>query len=203
MPAAARSASITLVCGMSGSGKTHWLLSKIKKQNRVLVWDMKNEYARDHGFESIDNKGALIERLRTSRTGRIAFHSINPKDFDFFCRAAYAWGRCVVISEELADVTSPGKAPLGWGMVLRRGRDRRLIVYGVTQRPVESDKTIMGNVTLIHCHALPLQSDRDYMAKQLDVPPQRLNDLEPYEWIEREGRIIRTNKPANTAARTR
>ena len=187
-------ANITLVCGGSGSGKTAWLIRQIKKEKRVLVWDMKGEYSRDHGFEAVDTLPALIERLRKARAARIAFRSIRPAEFDQFCRAAYAWGSCVVIAEELADVTTPGKAPLGWGMVVRRGRDRALIVYGVTQRPAESDKTILGNVTRVHCCMLPFARDREYMARQLDIDQARIDALRPLDWIEREGMTIRSGK---------
>lgn len=187
-------ASITLVCGASGSGKTAWLIKRIRRAPRVVVWDMKGEYARDHGFTLLDSKSALIAALRSAKAGRFAFRSIVPGDFDFFCRAAYAWGKCVVIAEELADVTTPGKAPLGWGMVVRRGRDRALDVYGVTQRPAESDKTIIGNATLMHCAMLPRFADRQYMAREMDMEPERITALQPLEWIEREGMTTRTGK---------
>ena len=195
-------ANITLVCGGSGSGKTAWLIRQIKKAKRVLVWDMKGEYARDHGFRLIDtpmaivnaNRVALIDTIRAARVGRFSFRSTNPADFSFFCRVAYAWGNCVVIAEELADVTTPGKAPLGWGMVVRRGRDRALTVYGVTQRPAESDKTIMGNVTRVHCCMLPRAGDRAYMAREMDIDQARIDALQPLDWIEREGMTIRSGK---------
>lgn len=187
-------ASITLVCGASGSGKTAWLIQRIRRAKRVVVWDMKGEYARDHGFILLSDKSQLIDTLRRSRAGRFAFRSIVPADFDFFCRAAYAWGKCVVIAEELADVTAPGKAPLGWGMVVRRGRDRALEVYGVTQRPAESDKTIIGNATLMHCAMLPRFADRQYMAREMDYPAEKITALQPLEWVEREGTLYRTGK---------
>ena len=83
-------------------------------------------------------------------------------------------------------MTSPGKAPLGWGMVVRRGRDkeRRLKVYGVTQRPSESDKTIMGNWTLIHCCLMTRFDDRAYMAKEMNIPREAIDSLQPLQWIE-------------------
>lgn len=195
--AAVKSAN-TLVCGYSSSGKTWWMMQQIKSHKRVLCWDMKNEYARDWDFVSIKSKAALIDTLRRAKVGRFAFHSINPGEFEFFCKAAYAWGDCTVIAEELADVTTPAKAPLGWGMVLRRGRERRLIVYGVTQRPQESDKTIFGNAYRVHCHTLPLLSDQEYMAKRLGVPLEDVAGLDDYDYIERERKEIRRYKyPGN------
>lgn len=187
-------ANITLVCGGSGSGKTAWLVREIKRAKRVIVWDMKGEYSRDHGFVRVSSRTQLVKLLRARERGRFAFCSIDPREFDFFCRAAYAWGKCVVVAEELADVTSPGKAPLGWGMVVRRGRDRALCVYGVTQRPAESDKTVIGNATRIHCCMLPRPGDRAYMARELDIEQSRLDALRPLEWIEKEGGEVKTGR---------
>ena len=177
-------AHIVLVCGGSGSGKTAWLTRQIKRERRVLVWDMKGEYARDFGYELIESLPALIERIRSAKEARVAFRSLYPKDFDMWCRIAYAWGRCVVIAEELADVTTPGKAPPGWGMVVRRGRDRALKVYGVTQRPSESDKTIVGNRTMVHCCTLPRAADRAYMAREMGIDQSMLDGLQPLHYVE-------------------
>ncbi len=178
-------AHIVVVCGGSGVGKTHWLTGEIRKERRVMVWDMKGEYARDFGYQKVTGKMELLEIMKTSSLARISFQSVEAKNFDFFCRAAYAWGDCTVIAEELADVTTPAKAPTGWGMVVRRGRDRALRVYGVTQRPSESDKTIIGNRTLIHCCLMPRAQDRLYMAREMDISKERLDRLQRYEWIER------------------
>lgn len=184
-----------MVCGGSGSGKTAWLSRQVKKEKRVIVWDMKGEYARDFGYELVATLPALIERVRGAKEARIAFSSVNPKDFDAWARVAYAWGRCVVIAEELADVTTPGKAPLGWGMVVRRGRDRALKVYGVTQRPSESDKTIVGNRTLVHCCMLPRAADRAYMAREMGIEQSVLDSLQPLQYVEadQQNRITRRN----------
>jgi len=177
-----RAASIIVVCGSSGSGKSAWVKQRIAKARRVLVWDVDDEY---EGFERITAPAALIEALRSAKAGRFAF--VAPvKAFDLWARAAFAWGNCTAVAEELAGVTTPGKAPPGWHQLVSRGRKRGIEVIGVTQRPSESDKTIMGNATLIHCGMLAREQDRAYMARELDVPLAQVNELEPLEWIERK-----------------
>jgi hypothetical protein len=98
--------------------------------------------------------------------------------------AAFSWGNCTAVAEETADVTTPAKAPVGWGTLVRRGRKRGISIIGVTQRPAESDKTIIGNATKIHCGMLKRPQDRKYMALEMDVPLQVVNELKPLEWLE-------------------
>jgi len=177
-----RAASIIVVCGSSGSGKSAWVKQRIAKARRVLVWDVDDEY---EGFERITAPVALVDALRSASAGRFAF--VAPvKAFDLWTRAAFAWGNCTVVAEELAGVTTPGKAPPGWHQLVSRGRKRGIEVIGVTQRPSESDKTIMGNATLIHCCMLSRRQDRAYMSQELDAPELLLSKLEPLQWIEKK-----------------
>jgi hypothetical protein len=180
-----RAADIRLITGQSGSGKSFYVKSCTDSSKRVLVWDVKGEY---RGFQRIEgDRLALVRALKGAGAGRFAYVPRHLADFDFWCQAAYAWGHCDVIAEELADVTTPGKAPPGWGVILRRGRERVLRVFGVTQRPAESDKTIMGNWTLARCFSLRREGDRAYMARELGVSQGMLDSLQldRHEWIER------------------
>ena len=186
-------ADITLVTGQSESGKTAYTKSRIAKIPRVLAFDVKGDYANLPGFIVVERAADLVRVLQAGQHRRVTYvpkPSGLPDRFDFWCKCAYAWGNCAVIAEELADVTTPGKAPEGWGWVIRRGRDRNLVVFGITQRPSESDKTILGNVTKIHCCTMGRSDDRKYMAKELDVTQATLNglNLDKLEWIEKDFR---------------
>ena len=93
------------------------------------------------------------------------------------------WGWATVVVEELADVTSSSKAPQGWGDVLRKGRAIGLKIYGLTQRPAESDKTIIGNASLFHAGRQSRSADRKYMAAELNLSAEDLL-LDDGEYIE-------------------
>lgn len=166
-------------------GKTHALLRRLAGFDRVIVWDMKGEYSRDLGFERVPGAG-LYDRLRAG-PGRISVTSHDPRHFQNFCTLAHWWGACAVVAEELADVTRPGKAPLEWGIVLRRGRDRALSVFAVSQRPTECDTTIFGLRTYTAAFYLPRANDRAYMARELDTDRRRLDALKPHQFLERNG----------------
>jgi hypothetical protein len=116
---------------------------------------------------------------------------MGPREFDAFCRLAWVWiraARGALVIEELASVTTPGKAPPAWGDIVRAGLRYGPSLYALTQRPSESDKTVMGNATVIHSHAMARANDRRYMAAELDTDPAELAKLRPLEWVERDRR---------------
>lgn len=185
-------ARIVLVCGGSGTGKSAWVKREIAKARRLLVWDVTGEYARA-GLTPLSSCAELVAAIRAP-AGRLAFvpHPTAKRGlsslFDFWSRCAYAWAGATIVADELADVTTPAKAPEGWGMVIRRGRHRGLAVYAVTQRPAESDKTTVGNATLIHCCRLKRATDRAYMAREMGIDQSRLDALAPLDWLESDDR---------------
>lgn len=184
----AHKAEIVLGTGSSGAGKTTWIKKKIiKPRKRAIIFDAaKHEYGDVAGIIARSERELLAAiRANLDNGAKIAFQPTRPtpENFDFFCRAAYAWGDATVVAEELADVTTPGKAPPGWGDVLRKGRAYGLKVYGLTQRPAESDKTIIGNATLIHAGRQSRLKDRKYMADEMGLTPADFV-MKPGEWIE-------------------
>ncbi len=178
-----RKALIVVVCGSAGSGKSAWTKRQVRRAPRLVVWDIDDEYSAER-CQRITSIPQLARALRTHKRGRFAYVG-KPSDFEAFCKAAFAWGECAVVAEELADVTSPGKAPDGWGELVRRGRKRGISIFAVTQRPSESDKTIVGNASVIHVGRLNRAADRAYMAREMDIPQSEIDALKPLEWIEK------------------
>lgn len=185
-----RAADITVVVGSSGSGKSAWVKREIADARRVLVWDVDEEYAGLRGFRRVGTASELARQLRAAAVGRFAFVPASLALFDTWALCAFAWGNCVAVAEETADVTQPGKAPPGWGTLVRRGRKRGVQLFAVTQRPSESDKTVIGNATRLHVAQLARAADRTYMARELDLDQSHLDKLQPLEWIEkRRGQV--------------
>lgn len=181
--------------GSSRSGKSAYVVQQVKNDKRVIVWnekDNKNDlsnYDERNGFQRVYKKTDLIRLIKQNPEGplRVCYVPTKLTDFDWWARLAYAWGRvkkCTVIAEELSDVTTPAKAPQGWGMVCRKLLGYGCNIYAITQRPSESDKTSIGNATMLHCGRLQRDGDRAYMAKEMNIDKSIIDNLKPLEWAE-------------------
>jgi hypothetical protein len=153
---------------------------------------------------TIAQLGALIVR-DIDRPGPFRYGYVGPVTaghFTTFCQLAWAWMRAapagVLVVEELADVTTPGKAPAGWGEIARKHRHANGRVYALTQRPAESDKTIVGCAAVLHTGFMNTARDRKYMADCLDIPLAEVTNLARLHWVERNMRTRELTRGAVT-----
>jgi len=196
-----RKACIELFCGSSGSGKSYKVKSKIKKAKRLVIFDPDDEYSDVANIITVRTAQALLAKLKQNPKGglRIRYVANGEAAFNVWAKAAFAWGNCVAVAEEIAGVTSPGKAPAGWHTLVSRGRKRGITIYAVTQRPSESDKTILGNLSKIWVGRMARAKDRKYMATELDVHERDLAELKALDYLERdmlENVVMRGNSKA-------
>lgn len=190
------------VTGASRSGKSTRVARDVRKARRLLVWDYpKGEWAARYNCRRVTSFRELAELTRPgARPARIAFHPGAVRDpaaaFDAWAWIAFGYGQAhgaPIIAEELSSVTHPGKAPAGWGnlcrMVLGYGSD----LYAVTQRPAESDKTALGNASIVHVGRFTIPDDRVTMARYLGASVAEVAALQPFEYLERDamGRVSR------------
>jgi hypothetical protein len=177
-------------------------VDRVRPARRLLVWDSAGEFSDLHGCLRITSVSELAQWVKPGAPARrLAFCvPVTAANFDAFCRLAWVYIRAhedaVLVVEELSDVTSPGKAPVAWGELIRKGLRYGPTIYVLTQRPAESDKTSIGNASVLHVHQCALEIDSIYMAKQLRVPVDQVEALAPYEFIERDRRtkILATGK---------
>jgi hypothetical protein len=164
---------------------------------RLLVWDSVGEWTRGRVVTPVPGLLELHAAITPclAKGGGFRYGYTGPATrahFETFCRLAWVWMRSapdsVLVVEELADVTSPGKAPAAWGEIVRKHRHVQGRVYALTQRPAESDKTIVGNAAVIHGGFMAFAEDRAYMARCLDVPLAEVTALRRLDWIERDMR---------------
>lgn len=193
--------------GSTRQGKGVSVKADIRRSRvkRVIVWSVK---------ERIDRYGEMklgvpvhyartpAELLFTIRqvgklNALIIYMPQSMKEFDLWCRMAFAWGQfkpCAIVGEELADVTTPSKAPEGWGRICRQILGYGCDVYAVTQRPAESDKTSVRNRSYVVVHHLVSPDDRAYIAKETGIPRADIDGLliESLCWIRSDfGKITR------------
>lgn len=181
------SGKLRVYVGKSRSGKTQKAMADLARFKYQLVWDCEGQYKATYRLRTIaDLKRNLARYLKKlpGRAERICYTG-RLDDFNQFCQLAFIWVRALahygqrsaIVFEETADVTSPGKAPEHYGILLRRGLKYGVELMCITQRPSESDKTSIGNANITHICAMKRDKDRKYMAEDTGVPIDVLQGL--------------------------
>lgn len=198
--------NLRLYCGATGSGKGVSLREYMRglKPSRLIVWDPLNEYG--DLVTVTTSKLGDVARMAKLKTFRVAFAPGPHNDGDYkekfsmFCRIVFAAGNCVMLVEELADVTSPSYAPPAWRQCTKKGRHAGLQIIAATQRPADIDKHFLGGCTYIRCFTQRFPADAKAMAGAMKLPFETINALETREegavtilsWIEKDFRTGKT-----------
>lgn len=177
-----------VIAGASRSGKTWWTTKAVRRARRVFAYDPEDQWAQLPGWTKVTTRAALLAAAQKPGPQRIAYVAAGDikAEFDFWCGCVMYAGRYVepldCIGEELADVTTPSKAPGNWGILLRRGLKRGINIYAISQRWAEADKTAIGNASEYVCFSMG-GDDIDYMAKKTRIPVAELEALKPLEFV--------------------
>ncbi|MBR9791227.1 MAG: ATP-binding protein [Gammaproteobacteria bacterium] len=173
------------ICGNSGTGKSSYIKEIMKGYKRIIAFDPDDEYGTMPGFTRIETARELVAKLKAAGSGnfKIAFVGEGKAAFEFWCECVFKVGLCLAIAEEIADVTSPAKAPPAWGKLIRRGRKFGVKICAVTQRPAEADKTILSNAAFIRTFALGRFSDRQAISREIQLSINVMEKMRPLDWI--------------------
>lgn len=170
------------LCGTTGSGKSSFLrrLRDLDQFRRVILWDPDHDHAAAHYSTQVAFKRAVMQGIASGDRFRVAYSpaSATAEEFEFWC--AVLWAALdgnvptAAIVEELADVTGSGKAKAHWGQLSRKSRKYGGVIYSISQRPSEIDKTILNQSAFKWCGVLETDADRRYMSGVLSVTPDDL-----------------------------
>lgn len=144
---------LIVVGGASRSGKTAYVRRQVEKEPRAWAWDPEDQWAELPGWHRVTSAAELITLAQSPGPQRVAYVAGGDLSAAFgvwaglVLYAARYVKPLVAVAEELADVTTPAKAPGNWGILLRRGLKRGLRVYAISQRWQEADKTALGNAS--------------------------------------------------------
>ena len=178
-----------VIGGASRSGKTAWTRKATAKEKRIFAWDPEAQWCDVPGFRKITRRADMLKAMGATGPLKLAYVAGGKlqDEFDFFTGCAMYAGRYVeplaVISEELADVTTPSKAPGNWGILVRRGLKRGISIYAISQRWAEADKTAVGNASEFVLFRQSSGDDVRYLSKKTRVPEQEINDLKQFEFV--------------------
>lgn len=108
---------------------------------------------------------------------------VTPDNFEAFCQAVWVIldGRKLtgIVAEELADVTTPSKAGIYWGQLLRKSRKYGGIIVAASQRPQEIDKTCFSQCVHKWIGYIAVGHDVRRMARETGVSEKALFELKP------------------------
>lgn len=178
-----------VIAGASRSGKTAWTRRQTARARRVFAWDPEDQWAQLGGWRKVTARGELLRLAQTRGPLRVAYVAGGnlAEAFDFFSGCAMYAGRYVepldVVAEELADVTTPSKAPGQWGILLRRGLKRGINLWCISQRWSEADKTAVGNASDFVVFRQSSGDDVAYLARKTGIDPAELRGLVPLQFV--------------------
>lgn len=178
-----------VTAGASRSGKTAWVRKQTAKARRVIAWDPEDQWAALPGYERVTTRAALLAACQRPGPVKVAYVAGGKlaAEFDFWAGCVMYSGRYIgplsAIAEELADVTTPAKAPGNWGILLRRGLKRGITIFAISQRWAEADKTAMGNASAYVIFRQATGPDAGYMARYTRVPVEEINALPPLSFV--------------------
>lgn len=178
-------ADIFAVMGATGSGKSVAIKAELRKRKarRLVIFDPEEEYlAFGRRVERLADVVSVLSQCGHDKGFRLVFvpHADPAKaeaQFEVLCRAAFHAGNVLLVAEELAAVTKPTKAPVGWGMASTRGRKRGVSIIGASQRPAQIDKAFLSGCTRVRSGRLLYEDDAQVMAKVLGLGKEGVPEL--------------------------
>lgn len=178
-----------VIAGASRSGKTAWTRKQTARARRAFAWDPEDQWSELRGWRKVTTRAGLLEAAQRTGPQRVAYvvGGSLQSEFDFWAGCVMYAGRYVApleaIAEELADVTTPAKAPGNWGILLRRGLKRGITIRAISQRWSEADKTALGNATDFVVFRQSSGDDVRYLARKTRIPEDELGGLAPLEFV--------------------
>lgn len=178
-----------VIAGASRSGKTAWTVRQVKAARRVFAWDPEAQWCELPGWRKVTTRAGLLAAAQSAGPQRVAYVAGGAlaAEFDFWAGCVMYAGRYVApleaVAEELADVTTPAKAPGNWGILIRRGLKRGITLRCISQRWSEADKTAVGNASDFVIFRQSSGDDVRYLSRKTRVQEGEINDLAPLQFV--------------------
>lgn len=192
---------LIVVGGASRSGKTAYVRKRTAGEDRIIAYDPEDQWAQLRGWRRVTTRAELLDCARQRGPMKIAYVAGGnlAAEFDFWAGCVMYAGRylgpLVCIGEELADVTTSGKAPGNWGILIRRGLKRGITIFAISQRWQEADKTAFDNASEYVFFRQANPKARAYVAERTGIPWDQIPE-KPLLFVRKDtaGNEIETGK---------
>lgn len=178
-----------VIAGASRSGKTAWTKRAVSKRRRIFAYDPEAQWCELPGWRKVTTRAELLDIAKRPGAAKVAFVPGGKikTEFGFWCECVFYSTRYVqptdAIAEELADVSTPQKAPDEWGILVRRGLKRGGNIYAISQRWSEADKTAFGNASDYVVFRQSSGDDVRYLARKTRIQEQEIDGLAPLQFV--------------------
>jgi hypothetical protein len=155
--------------GRKGSGKSTALRRVLEHCPRLLLWDLNAEHGWvPNRFGRMADAEEFLAWADTQQkfAGSYLPSRDIPACFERLCGLAYAHGRMVFAVEEATEVCRAGFLTDGFGMVVRRGRHRRLNLVWTCQRLAEVSITLRSQTDYFWIGSQAEPRDLDALAER-------------------------------------
>jgi hypothetical protein len=180
---------LVVVGGASRSGKSAYVTQQVKNAPRVTAYDPEAQWCELSGWLKVTTRAQLLKALQSPNNFKVAYVAGGDlkEEFNFWAGCVMYAGRYIApldaVAEELADVTNPSKAPLNWGLLVRRGLKRGINIFAISQRWSEADKTSVGNASEFVLFRQSSADDVRYLSRKTRIDENALNSLLQFEYI--------------------
>jgi ABC-type cobalamin/Fe3+-siderophores transport system ATPase subunit len=192
-------AKIHAIMGSSGGGKSTRLRAIMAKpkRTRTMIWspkEAKDRYVDMYPGSVLCTSMTEVLQILKAAGARGSFHivfkpplvrKVDEKLFHVFCKMALVTENLAFVAEEIHTVTRATWAPDGWSELVMMGRDFKIEIFGLSQRPASMDKDFLGNCSTVHTRRLSHPGDAEAVAKAIGVKAADVSALHGFMWLER------------------
>ena len=170
-----------LVVGKTQSGKSYWAKKLLSQYKNRIVYDIKREYS-DYGL-IVKTIEELDEAIK-SGCNKIVIQplDLSSEYFDKVCEYIFSKLRNMVfIVDEVHNYISKSYIPMGFKrlVTVAEGKELRIGVISISQRPQNIHNDIISNCKLVVCFKLNLKNDAESISELTGMRVEDIQNL-PY-----------------------
>lgn len=189
-PGTIRANDRVFICGKTGSGKTHLAKKLIWSEfSNVIFFDVKNTNSDLDAptLHSLDDvKEALNNNVTRIRYVPDALSDDKLKEFDEMCKIIWQYGRMHLIVDEMKAIYQKGNTTRSitdyHEALLTRGREKKVGVTGLTQRPHKVPLESMSESEHFFIFKLNIDDDRKRVTKITGGDREKLRTVGQHEF---------------------